>query len=620
MRRSMQCRNRVRGRRSPQRSPALCAAGSPTARLSATRAEPLTPGDVLILVRQRGPLFEAIIRALKNAGVAVAGADRLELTEHIAIIDLMALADALLLPQDDLALATALKSPLFGFDDDLLFALAWNRTASLRDTLAARVEERQEFRAAYALLVRCARMARETTPFAFFAWLLGPEGGRRRIFARLGVEAADVLEEFLELALAYERQEPPSLQGFLAWLRAAQAVVKRDMEIERDEVRVMTVHGAKGLEAPVVILADTTTPPAGPPGPAPLLTVPQARAAPGAPPCVVWPGRKDDDVTAVTAARTLARQEAENEHRRLLYVAMTRAAERLIVCGYQGPKKRPEGCWYDLVINGLAASSDFMETGEGDAWIGRYCIVPDHDDAAAEKPPARGTPHVIPAWLAAPVSSEPARTVTLTPSTAYEESVAPHRHATAGQDARRALERGRLVHRLLQSLPEILPMGRRAAAARYIERAGGAFRSDEQATAALAADERHRLVAAVLGILDDARFAALFAPGSRAEVPIVGRLARTGRPDILVSGQIDRLVITPGAVLIADYKTNQVVPATPEKAPPAYVEQLALYRAVLGRIYPGRTVRAALVWTEGPALMEFSGLLLDAAMERVTSA
>ena len=581
---------------------------------------PLTPGDVLILVRQRGPLFEAIIRALKNAGVAVAGADRLELTEHIAIIDLMALADALLLPQDDLALATALKSPLFGFDDDLLFALAWNRTASLRDTLAARVEERQEFRAAYALLVRCARMARETTPFAFFAWLLGPEGGRRRIFARLGVEAADVLEEFLELALAYERQEPPSLQGFLAWLRAAQAVVKRDMEIERDEVRVMTVHGAKGLEAPVVILADTTTPPAGPPGPAPLLTVPQARAAPGAPPCVVWPGRKDDDVTAVTAARTLARQEAENEHRRLLYVAMTRAAERLIVCGYQGPKKRPEGCWYDLVINGLAASSDFMETGEGDAWIGRYCIVPDHDDAAAEKPPARGTPHVIPAWLAAPVSSEPARTVTLTPSTAYEESVAPHRHATAGQDARRALERGRLVHRLLQSLPEILPMGRRAAAARYIERAGGAFRSDEQATAALAVDERHRLVGAVLGILEDARFAALFAPGSRAEVPIVGRLARTGRPDILVSGQIDRLVITPGAVLIADYKTNQVVPATPDKAPPAYVEQLALYRAVLGRIYPGRTVRAALVWTEGPALMEFSGLLLDAAMERVTSA
>jgi ATP-dependent helicase/nuclease subunit A len=177
-----------------------------------------------------------------------------------------------------------------------------------------------------------------------------------------------------------------------------------------------------------------------------------------------------------------------------------------------------------------------------------------------------------------------------------------------------------LVHRLLRSLPEIAAADRRAAAARYLDRAGGAFTGDERVAAALAADERHRLVAAVFGILDDARFAPLFAPGSRAEVPIVGRLARTGSPDILVSGQIDRLVVTPDAVLIADHKTNQVVPPMAEQAPPAYVEQLALYRAVLGRIYPGRTVRAALVWTECPALMEFSELLLDAAIERVTSA
>jgi ATP-dependent helicase/nuclease subunit A len=453
-------------------------------------------------------------------------------------------------------------------------------------------------------------MARETTPFAFFAWLLGPQGGRRRIFARLGVEAADVLEEFLELALAYERQEPPSLQGFLAWLRSAEAVVKRDMEIERDEVRVMTVHGAKGLEAPVVILADTTTPPAGPPGPAGLLAVPQPRAAPGTPPCIVWPGRAKDDVAAVAAARAQARQDAEDEHRRLLYVAMTRAAERLIVCGWQGDRRRPEGCWYDLVTDGLAGSPDFHETGDGDARIWRYRIAPHLEDARAEQPRAPGAPHDIPAWLDTPVSAEPARAVTLTPSTAYEETVAPRRHGAAGQDVRRALERGRLVHRLLQSLPEILPFGRLAAASRFIERAGGAF----------TAEERERLVTAVLGILDDARFAALFAPGSRAEVPIVGRLTRSGRPDILVSGQIDRLVVTPGAVLIADYKTNQAVPAMAAKAPPAYVEQLALYRAVLGRIYPGRTVRAALVWTEGPALMEFSGLLLDAAIGRVTSA
>src|SRR5215467_741318 len=233
--------------------------GAPVGR----EGRPMQYGDLLILVRQRGPLFGAIIRALMNAGVAVAGADRLVLTEHIAIIDLMALADAVLLAEDDLALAIALKSPLFGFDDDLLFELAWERRGSLRAALTARAAEREEFAAADALLRHCAVRARHEKPFAFFAWLLGPEQGRRKIFARLGLEAADALDEFLELALEYEKHEAPSLQGFVAWLRSATTVVKRDMQTTRDEVRVMTVHGAKGLEAPVVILADTTTPSRG---------------------------------------------------------------------------------------------------------------------------------------------------------------------------------------------------------------------------------------------------------------------------------------------------------------------------------------------------------------------
>ena len=218
--------------------------------------------------------------------------------------------------------------------------------------------------------------------------------------------------------------------------------------------------------------------------------------------------------------------------------------------------------------------------------------------------------HDEPAWLTTPFAPETAPTVTLTPSSAHDETAAPRRHPSGGQDRRRAIERGILVHRLMQSLPDIAASERAAAARRYIERAGAAFPGEE----------RDRLVAGVLGLFADARFAALFAPGSRAEVPIVGRLHRPGRPDVLVSGQIDRLVVTADAVLIADYKTNQIVPATAQAAPQAYVEQLALYRAVLARIYPGRTVRAALVWTEGPDLMEISAASLDAALARVTSA
>jgi ATP-dependent helicase/nuclease subunit A len=581
-------------------------------------------GDVLVLVRQRGSLFEAIIRALKNAGVAVAGADRLVLTEHMAIIDLMALADALLLTDDDLALAVALKSPLFGFDDDLLFALAWGRKSGLRATLAARASEQPQYAAADALLRRCAAVARREAPFGFFAWLLGPEQGRRKIYARLGVEAADALDEFLELALEYERRETPSLQGFVGWLRGATTVVKRDMEVTRDEVRVMTVHGAKGLEAPVVILADTTTPPRGAHHPR-LLDVGPVKAAPGAPACMVWAGRRDDDVRAVAAAREAALVENEHEHRRLLYVAMTRAAERLIVCGYQGKIRPRPGCWYDLVSGGLGGQPGFEEAGDGEAKVWRYRKTPEPEPAPAiSRPPQGEAADEPPVWLTTPAPFEPGRPVALSPSAAYDEvaeaspvQAAAWRRQDTAQDAAKdaaqarahAVARGTLTHRLMQSLPDIEPMRREAVAHRFLARAGAEF----------SADDRNRLLAQTLAVLADPRFAPLFAAGSRAEVPIVGRLASAGGADILVSGQIDRLVVTREAVLIADYKTNRDPPASVDAAPKAYVEQLALYRAVLRKIYPDRPVHAALVWTEIPDLMKIPAAMLDQAAARVTS-
>jgi ATP-dependent helicase/nuclease subunit A len=597
-------------------------------------------GDVLILVRQRGPLFGAVIRALKNAGVAVAGADRLVLTEHIAIVDLMALADALLLAQDDLALAVALKSPLFGFDDDLLFELAWGRRASLRDALAARAAEREEFAAADALLRRCDARARHEKPFAFFAWLLGPEQGRRKIFARLGLEAADALDEFLELALEYETHEAPSLQGFVAWLRGATAVVKRDMETTRDEVRVMTVHGAKGLEAPVVILADTTTPPRGSQQPTLLEIEPPADPLPfpGASTCIVWASRRDLDVPAVAAARQAALDENEHEHRRLLYVAMTRAAERLIVCGCHGKKKPNADCWYDLILKGLDGQPGFEEIQDGETTKWRYrkaassspsplvgegrgggsgscpTTVPHGPTPAPDPSTQGGGEQSLPPWLTTPAPVEAPRSTLVSPSSAYDEALAPHavprrRNAAQEQAQALALARGTLIHRLLQSLPDIEPARREAAAVSFLARAGAAF----------SPQERNLFVSRAFAILADPRFAGLFAPGSRAEVPIVGRLARTSGAEILVSGQIDRLAITPHAVLIADYKTNRDPPANVDAAPPAYVRQLALYRAVLSKIYPDRPIRAALVWTELPDLMELPAAMLDQAVVRITS-
>ncbi|MFI4972695.1 MAG: UvrD-helicase domain-containing protein, partial [Hyphomicrobiales bacterium] len=259
-------------------------------------------GDVLVLVRQRGPLFEAIIRALKNAEIPVAGADRLVLTEHIAVMDLMALADALLLPDDDLALASVLKSPLFGLSEEQLFELAWDRKGSLRASLRAKSP------ATESALDELTSAACKLSPFGFFAHVLGPRRGRAKFLARLGPEANDALDEFLNLALDYETRATPSLQGYLAWLRAAQSEVKRDMEMVRDEVRVMTVHGAKGLEANTVILADTTTPPSGPRDPR-LLGLPGG--------ALVWATARSDDVDAMMDARALSQQDARDEYRRL---------------------------------------------------------------------------------------------------------------------------------------------------------------------------------------------------------------------------------------------------------------------------------------------------------------
>jgi ATP-dependent helicase/nuclease subunit A len=555
-------------------------------------------GDVLVLVRQRGPLFEAIIRALKHEGVAVAGADRLVLTEHIAVMDLMALADALLLPQDDLALATVLRSPLFGFSDEDLFAVAWKRDASLRTALKQKAGEDKKFAAAAARLDELAQDARRETPFAFYAKLLGSGGARRHFLGRLGVEANDALDEFLNLALDYERRDTPSLQGFVAWLRDAQSEVKRDMEIARDEVRVMTVHGAKGLEAPIVILADTMTPPAGPKPPRLL------ELSGGA---VIWAGRREDDVPSVAAARDAAKSEAENEYRRLLYVAMTRAADRLIVCGADGRTKRPERCWYDLVRGPLDAL--LVEEDDSGEKVLRFRRT-QAGAAAATTPaavPEKIAPREFPAWLRRPAPAEMPRRAPLTPSSAFDEDIAliaPS--AGSAADRQKALERGRLVHRLMQALPDIPAERRQDAAERYLANAATEFLPAERAV----------MARQVLAILDDKNFAEIFAPGSRAEVPIVSRIARTARGPISVAGQVDRLAVTGDMVLIADYKTDRIVPDRLDAVAP-YVTQLALYRAVLARVFPGKTVRAALLFTDGPKLMEVPAAAMDAALTKL---
>jgi ATP-dependent helicase/nuclease subunit A len=476
----------------------------------------------------------------------------------------------------------------------------------LRQALGTQAATDSRFAKALLRLERCERRAPTDTPFAFYAWLLGGDGGRARMLRRLGHEANDALDEFLELALNYERKAPASLQGFLAWLRAADTEVKRDMEISRDEVRVMTVHGAKGLESSVVFLVDTTTSPSDTQR-LRLIHLPQGNHAPHAPGVVVWAGRKADDPPQVAAARTAMLEDTEDEYRRLLYVAMTRAADRLIVGGCMPGNMNTvrKFSWYDLIGKGLASSGlELQEFDSPGGKVKRY-FRPE-DDASPTGPVATtaAAPIALPSWLTAPAPPEASADSLLRPSDPADDDSHRIRTAESLTLRARALKRGTLVHRLLQSLPDIAVDRRRDAALGYLARNSDGWTEDEQKT----------LADRVLALIADARFADVFASGSRAEVSIVGRLARPGRPPALISGQIDRLVVTPSEVLIVDFKTNHAPPEAPADAPRGYVRQLALYRAVLRRLYPQLPVRAALLWTETPDLMEISTPALDAEL------
>ncbi|MCX8256130.1 MAG: double-strand break repair helicase AddA, partial [Beijerinckiaceae bacterium] len=298
----------------------------------------ISAGDILVLVRTRNAFFEAVIRALKAHGVPVAGADRLDVANHIAVMDLVAAGRAALLPDDDLSLACALKSPLFGFTDDDLLALAPNRKGPLVAALAASGDPRHK--AAHEAMTRWAARAAGASPFAFYVELLGRDGGRLKMEARLGPEAHDAIDEFLRLALEHEATGAPSLTSFLADVEALDSSIKRDMEGQGGTVRVMTVHAAKGLEAKIVFLPDTCAVPTARLDP-PVFDL----AAEGAPPLIAWSPRSGDDPAPIAEARKRQREASMREYRRLLYVAMTRAEERLYLAAFYNIHKPPEDCW-----------------------------------------------------------------------------------------------------------------------------------------------------------------------------------------------------------------------------------------------------------------------------------
>ena len=568
---------------------------------------PMQAGDVLILVDKRtGGLFDALIDALKDRKVPVAGADRLVLADHIGVQDCLNLIRFVLLPEDDLTLAEILRGPFAGLvDDDVhLFALAYERG---KQTLWQRL---QSSSVAEHVIVRHfleTLLGRRDLPaYEFLSLLLeepsvyGPSGWEL-LASRLGPPMRDPVQALLGRAMAFDAKGATSLQGFVASMEGDQSQIKRDLAAPNGEVRVMTVHGAKGLQAPVVILPDTTRGAKG--GSKSVTTID------GAP---VWLSKAGDDVAATAHAREDAKKREARERRRLLYVALTRAQDRLIICGaWHGQRPAPDkppksgfasGSWYALCAEAMETLA--TERPEGDArGVWRFgALPPCAADADAAAPPSPD----LPAWLdrPAPQDAAPARLLAPTSLMADDAPVLP----PMGNKRAARLKRGRLIHALLERLPALAAKEREAAGRAFLER-------DRQ----LKAPEREEMLSAAMGVLTDPQFDAVFAEGGRPEAPVIGT-APALPEGMIINGRVDRLIVTPSDVLIVDFKTDRPPPKSADKVGASYLLQMAAYCAVLAEAYPERAVRAALVWTDGPKLMPLPADLLEKTLSQTSVA
>lgn len=532
---------------------------------------PVRYKDFMILVQRRNAFVEEMVRECKNAGVNVAGIDKIRLLEQIAIQDLIALGQFLLLPNDDLTLATVLKSPLFGLNDDDLFRLCYGRGTA---TVWARLGKDEKYAAVYGILQDLLDKADYIRPFELYGYVLSTLGGRKKFVERMGYEVEDGLDEFVNLTLAYEQEHVPTLQGFISRIKQDEIEIKRELEqSDADVVRIMTVHGSKGLQAPIVILPDT-------------VRVVGTKKEGG----LLWDDIFYYPLTAGDYEKNCAEiknREAElalEEYRRLLYVALTRAEDRLCICGYRKKNKASDESWYELCRRCFAGISEKKSDGTLVYEKAQLLTVKEN-----EPPAEKELPRPVFSWISQAAPEEDALSRPYTPSRPDDDEQALA--SPLGENGNSRYRRGRLIHKLLQFLPDVRSADKRQVVRDFLAKEAYG----------LTADETERICGEVMSLLENPRFSALFGANSRAEVPIMGVV--DGR---IVSAQVDRLAVFDDRVLVVDFKTNRPAAEKVAEVPSVYVRQLGAYRKLLAEVYPGRKIETWILWTDTARLMEIA--------------
>lgn len=546
----------------------------------------ITPGDILILVQRRSDLFGEIISACKKAGLEIAGADRLKLAGELAVKDISAVLNFLALQDDSLSLAAALKSPLFGWSEKQLYQLAQPRPKS--QSLWETLRQSDDHQDTMEILKDLRDKSDFLRPYDLINRLLVRHDGRKKLLARLGHEAEDGIDALLSQALGYESSNVPSLTGFLNWLQTEDVTVKRQMDSAGDRIRVMTVHGSKGLEAPIVILPDTTV---------------RKREVRGeflsSDDGLFWKPKSDAMPPMLGAIKDEMLDAQDRERRRLLYVALTRAENWLIIAAAGDTGKGTHDSWHSSVAYAMGhvdAVDLLTDLGVGKRfsrwnWDAGHLVSKSAAAVSAHPKPAFGNS----------LPEVPVRPDTLAPSGLGGAKIMSGETHT--DDSELALAWGRLIHRLLELLPSI-PSDQRESAARELI---------ENHPDVGFIDDLEALVAEALAVLASPNLDWVFAD-ALVEVPISAPFMGAR-----LFGLIDRLIVTDQDIIAVDFKSNRAVPSSPDVTPSGLVRQMGAYRDALRQIYPNHQIRTVLLWTRTCTTTELEDADIDAALDTVTT-
>jgi len=526
--------------------------------------------DFMILVQRRNSFVDELVRECKQAGVSIAGVDKIKLSEQVAVQDLVALGNFLLLPTDDLTLAVVLKSPLFGLDDDDLFELCYNRGKA---SLWTRLGDNSRYAEIYSELQNLLNIADYVRPFELFSYVLNKMQGRKKFEQRMGTEVEDGLDEFVNLTLEFEREHIPTLQAFIDWIGKDDVEIKRELEqSDMDAVRIMTAHGSKGLQAPVVILPDT---------------VRQVSTKKGM--GMLWdevfyyPLASADYEKNCSKIKEQEKQDEMDEYRRLLYVALTRAEDRLCLCGYYQKNKPKEDCWYELCAKTIQQIG--MPQGDNVVYEIAQLNQPKNKVEDVKVLPN----YEIPLWIDKSPEQENPLSKPYTPSKPDEVDEEDALFSPLTMENTSRYRRGIVIHKLLQFLPDVCCQDKGVVVREFLHKNAPEF-SEKQVD---------KIIDEVLCLVENPDFAPLFSNTSQAEVAIMGEV--DGK---IISAQIDRLVVMNDEVWIVDFKTNRPAANTKQEVQAVYVKQLAAYRLLLERIYPQKKVKTFILWTDTAKIMQ----------------